>query len=379
MSNLPSNLTRNQLAEFLPNQRAVRAFEQLLKQVGDLLPSDIATINRMIEESNTQAASGVAAAQSALDLLSAIARSLDLLSKAPASQPFPVAQIDLSPPRRNPSLSELTDASVKAPVAGNILIYDATLRTWKSALLTAGTNLTIANADGAITINATSSATEIHAAASKTTPVDADEMPLADSASSFSLKKLTWANLKATLATWIGGNLIAGSFTSLVSSTTGKVATTLGVGNATPAGTGAGITFPASQSSSSDVNTLDDYEEGDWTPTLTRDVAPSLTYTAQIGKYVKIGRQVTLNGSLFFTVTSGGSGLIYINGFPFAANNTSSYSASGSVGYVDCVLLGADALYVGQNGTTGVVTLNGNFATGALSSGRIYFTITYQV
>lgn len=37
-------------------------------------------------------------------------------------------------------------------------------------------------------------------ATSKTTPVDADELPLADSASSFSLKKLTWANLKATLS-----------------------------------------------------------------------------------------------------------------------------------------------------------------------------------
>lgn len=41
-----------------------------------------------------------------------------------------------------------------------------------------------------------------HAATSKTTPVDADESPIADSAASFSLKKLTWANLKATLKTY---------------------------------------------------------------------------------------------------------------------------------------------------------------------------------
>lgn len=39
----------------------------------------------------------------------------------------------------------------------------------------------------------------IHAAASKATPVDADEMALVDSAASFGLKKLTWSNLKATL------------------------------------------------------------------------------------------------------------------------------------------------------------------------------------
>lgn len=39
----------------------------------------------------------------------------------------------------------------------------------------------------------------VHAATSKATLVDADEMALVDSAASFGLKKLTWANLKATL------------------------------------------------------------------------------------------------------------------------------------------------------------------------------------
>jgi hypothetical protein len=41
---------------------------------------------------------------------------------------------------------------------------------------------------------------QTHAATSKTTPVDADEVPIVDSASSFGLKKLTLGNLKATLA-----------------------------------------------------------------------------------------------------------------------------------------------------------------------------------
>jgi hypothetical protein len=40
---------------------------------------------------------------------------------------------------------------------------------------------------------------DVHAATSKTTPVDADEIPLIDSAASWGLKKLTWANLKATI------------------------------------------------------------------------------------------------------------------------------------------------------------------------------------
>lgn len=59
-----------------------------------------------------------------------------------------------------------------------------------------------------------------HAATSKTTPVDADELPLVDSAASNVLKKLTWANLKAALATWINGNLIPASFTTLKASGT---------------------------------------------------------------------------------------------------------------------------------------------------------------
>lgn len=42
-------------------------------------------------------------------------------------------------------------------------------------------------------------ASQTHAATAKTTPVDADEIPLVDSATSNGLKRLTWANLKAAL------------------------------------------------------------------------------------------------------------------------------------------------------------------------------------
>lgn len=42
----------------------------------------------------------------------------------------------------------------------------------------------------------------VHAASSKATPVDADETMLVDSAASWGLKKLTWANIKATLKTY---------------------------------------------------------------------------------------------------------------------------------------------------------------------------------
>lgn len=61
---------------------------------------------------------------------------------------------------------------------------------------------------------------EIHAATSKTTPVDADELPLVDSASTFSLKKLTWANIKATLKTYFDSLYWGGVSADLVSATT---------------------------------------------------------------------------------------------------------------------------------------------------------------
>jgi len=70
--------------------------------------------------------------------------------------------------------------------------------------------------------------------------------------------------------------------------------TTISVGNATPSTSGAGITFPATQSVSSDANTLDDYEEGTWTPALAGEGGGSNTFTVKYGYYTKVGRLVTI-------------------------------------------------------------------------------------
>ena len=93
---------------------------------------------------------------------------------------------------------------------------------------------------------------------------------------------------------------------------------TIGVGGATPAASGAGISFPATASSSSDANTLDDYEEGVWTPTIvTSNANQNISYSIQNGLYVKIGRFVRLS---FFiqtnVITSQGTGSLRISGIP---------------------------------------------------------------
>jgi hypothetical protein len=68
-----------------------------------------------------------------------------------------------------------------------------------------------------------------------------------------------------------------------------------------------GINFPATQATSSNANTLDDYEEGTWTPTLVSSGA-TFTYTASTGgTYVKIGRLVFLSGVVSLASKSGGT------------------------------------------------------------------------
>ena len=68
-----------------------------------------------------------------------------------------------------------------------------------------------------------------------------------------------------------------------------------------------GISFPATQSASSDANTLDDYEEGTWTPNQGSCVVVGTFGSA--GTYTKIGRLVTVNiavtGSTSISITAG--------------------------------------------------------------------------
>ena len=94
----------------------------------------------------------------------------------------------------------------------------------------AGTATTLATArtiDGQSfngSANITVIAPGTNAATSKTTPVDADEIPLVDSAASNTLKKLTWANLKATAKTYFDTlyQPISGALSGTTLSTTGN-------------------------------------------------------------------------------------------------------------------------------------------------------------
>jgi hypothetical protein len=82
---------------------------------------------------------------------------------------------------------------------------------------------------------------------------------------------------------------------------------------------GIGITFPATQSASTNANTLDDYEEGTWTPTLTCSSGTITVDTAyDVMTYTKIGRLVTVSGGLVVASVSTPTGGLRLNGLPFA-------------------------------------------------------------
>ena len=140
-----------------------------------------------------------------------------------------------------------------------------------------------------------------------------------------------------------------------------------------------GIKFPATQVSSSDANTLDDYEEGTWTPVLTRDgTAPTISYTTREATYVKIGSmvycQLLVNIS---SVSSNGSGLNQIAGLPFTAKADSRW---GGIVSLNMALPSAEAFYILGNNTAGYfwnLASPGNTNANYVNN-QLYMTFVYQ-
>lgn len=98
-------------------------------------------------------------------------------------------------------------------------------------------------------------------------------------------------------------------------------ATTIGVGGATPSTSGAGITFPATQSASTDANTLDDYEEGSFTPTVGAASGSNGGLTST-GRYTKIGKLVYLVMNITSISKGTLSGQISVGNLPFTVADT---------------------------------------------------------
>lgn len=97
------------------------------------------------------------------------------------------------------------------------------------------------------------------------------------------------------------------------------------------------IKFPATANPSADVNTLDDYEEGTFTPRIEFGGGTTgITYGVQIGTYTKIGNRVF--GEVQLTLTSKGSstGTVQIQGMPFTSGtNYSIHFTNSAITFAD--------------------------------------------
>jgi len=97
--------------------------------------------------------------------------------------------------------------------------------------------------------------------------------------------------------------------------------------------TGGQIAFPATAVPSSDPNTLDDYEEGTYTVTLTCGTSGTITIDTSEDtlSYVKIGSLFAFQGYLSIASVSSPAGTLIINGMPFTSSILAENSGKAAV------------------------------------------------
>ena len=100
-----------------------------------------------------------------------------------------------------------------------------------------------------------------------------------------------------------------------------------------------GVTLGSAISSTAAANTLDDYEEGTWTPDIQGTGANNAkTYVKQLGKYTKIGNQVHCEFNIAWnSYSSNDTGDAIVNGLPFSIDgNIQTGAAMGSLATNNC-------------------------------------------
>jgi hypothetical protein len=149
-----------------------------------------------------------------------------------------------------------------------------------------------------------------------------------------------------------------------------------------------GVTFPATQSASSDANTLDDYEEGTWTPAIAfGGSSTGVTYqTYSGGRYTKVGNRVFLTGSIFLTSKGSQTGSASITGCPFTEGSGNPGKTAISLDIADISFINqifgvvgasSSSMFLAQVTTAGTRSdiTNTNFANSSVISFNTHFQI----
>ena len=162
----------------------------------------------------------------------------------------------------------------------------------------------------------------------------------------------------------------------------------VGIGSATPTTSGSGITFPAAQSASTNINTLDDYEEGFFSVQL-RFGGNNTGYTfygnaGVFGKYTKIGDVVcvTIMVGILSKAAGASTGNATITGLPFTSASNG-VNLGGGINISNAISIDGASFYMTSNSTT-LVLQNGNGvnltdANFGAFLGEIHMNFVYQV
>ena len=144
------------------------------------------------------------------------------------------------------------------------------------------------------------------------------------------------------------------------------------------------LTFPAVQVPNANVNALDDYKEGTWTPAITFGGAASgiLYHVNTAGNYTKIGNMVFASAIIILTNKGASSGTALITGLPANAAQYAPVTlrlknisfADQFMGYVN---QSASTIALEEVTNAGVFTVltNADFA----NDSEILMTATYRV
>jgi hypothetical protein len=129
------------------------------------------------------------------------------------------------------------------------------------------------------------------------------------------------------------------------------------------------IKFRATQNASADANTLDDYEEGTWTPGISfGNGTTGITYHADNGgRYTRVGSLVTLTGYLRLANKGSSTGTARITGLPFMPTGTGETgNFANAMGYTVAITYSGTLAFYASSGATSLFAISNS--SGATST-----------